>query len=437
MARFFYRLEDELRSRGYRHPLLLATADGGASRVAKTTALRTWGSGPVGGVSGAAALAGRLGAENVVTFDVGGTSTDIGLVARGAVRRTPQPDLEGIPVSVPIISVESVGVGGGSIVSLVDGTVRVGPHSAGAQPGPAAFGLGGAEATVTDAACCLGLFDPANFLGGRKTLDVAAAREVISAQVADPLGVSVAEAAGRVLDAAAERIAGALTERLAAAGVAPGDCTLFAIGGAGGLFAEAVGRRLGAAGSVAFPLSPVFSAFGLSNLPVSHSYEATPGDEQETSSRLAALKQRALADMRGEGLDTAAVMFSLEGEASGTGGPAFVELGDAADVEVAAKGVAASGPLSLIRLRAAVTTPTTEPPPAGPGGDTKPASRQVSFAGGAAEVPVFDWRTLSQSDIVTGPALIESDDTTVVVPPGVQASIGHWGEASFRPLERR
>jgi N-methylhydantoinase A/oxoprolinase/acetone carboxylase beta subunit len=130
-------------------------------------------------------------------------------------------------------------------------------------------------------------------------------------------------------------------------------------------------------------------------------------------------------------------MFSLEGETSGADGPAFVELGDAADVEVAAKGVAASVPLSLVRLRAAVATPGTEPPPAGTAGEANPASRQVSFAGRAADVPVFDWSTLAQGTVVTGPALIESDDTTVVVPPGAEASVGSWGEASFRHLERR
>ncbi|MDQ1497199.1 MAG: acetophenone carboxylase [Actinomycetota bacterium] len=433
MVRFFYRLEDELRSRGYRHPLLLATADGGTSRVAKTTAIRTWGSGPVGGVSGAAAFAARLGLDNVVTFDVGGTSTDIGLVAGGGVKRTAQLNLEGVTVAVPIISVESVGVGGGSIVSVVDGAVQVGPQSAGAQPGPAAFGLGGADATVTDAACCLGLFDVENFLGGRKALDADAAVEVVAAKVAEPLGVSLTEAAALVLDVAADNIAGALSQRLSAGGVDPGRCHLFAVGGAGGLFAEAVGRRLGAISSVAFPLSPVFSAFGLSNLPVAHSYETAAGDENETSSRLARLKHRALADMRGEGLDTAAVTFALEGEVAGESRTSLVDLGDMTDLDAAAKAVAGSQPLSLVRLRATMVTPTTDPPAAIPAGEEmKPSSREVSFGGEPTGVSVFEWRSLPAGAVIGGPAVIESDDTTVVVPPGAEVSIGTWGEAVFR-----
>src|SRR5208337_2629681 len=185
-----------------------------------------------------------------------------------------EPSLDGVPVSLPVLELESIGIGGGSIARIVSGTLAVGPQSAGAQPGPAAFGLGGTEATVTDAACCLGLFDPEHFLGGRKKLDVGAARDVIKERVADPSGVSVETAALRILKQAAATIADHIARQFKARGLRIDQGVLFATGGAGGLFARAVAAQARLAAAYAFPLSPVFSAFGLSCLDLLHTYEA-------------------------------------------------------------------------------------------------------------------------------------------------------------------
>jgi N-methylhydantoinase A len=276
MSRFLYRVEDDLRRDGFAHPLQVANADGGTSRVAKTTALRTLGSGPAGGAAGAAEIAAALELESVVTLDVGGTSSDIAVIHDGRWTYEVQPSVAGVTVSLPVVKLVSVGVGGGSILRGSDAALTVGPDSAGAQPGPACFGLGGADATLTDAALMLGILDPVRYLGGRKRLDVAAAERAMTA-LGEPLGMDAVEAARAALRVAAEQIATSVQERLAAAGQPPESTWLFAIGGAGGMLAARVARQAGLAGAVAFPLSPVFSAFGLSRLQVQHTYEI-PGE---------------------------------------------------------------------------------------------------------------------------------------------------------------
>jgi N-methylhydantoinase A len=429
MSRFLYRVEDELRKSGYARPLLVAQSNGGTSRVAKTTAIRTWGSGPAGGVAGAAALARHLGLEGVVSVDVGGTSSDIAVLRGAEWTYAVQPTIDGVPASLPVLELQSIGIGGGSIASVAGGELSVGPRSAGSQPGPAAFGLGGQDATVTDAACVLGLFDPAHFLGGRKRLDGDAARRAIEEKVAAPLGVSLEEAARRVLALAARVVGKEIARAVAARSLSGADVWLFATGGAGGLLATAMAEEAGLAGAMAFPLSPVFSAFGLSRLDLLHAYEAA-ADGGDLARSLSALSERALRDMRGEGIDPSAVSLRLEAEVGAMNGAVeAVDLGN----------VAAIGPLAerlraqpnkprLVRLKAIAPGRRSALETRSPGNSEPRASRAVAWRAKPESTPVFDWDTLGPGAAITGPAIVESPHTTVPIAPGIAARVGDLGE---------
>ncbi len=426
MSRFLYRVEDELRRSGSSRPLLVAQSNGGTSRVAKTTAIRTWGSGPAGGVAGAAALARELALDAVVAIDVGGTSSDVAVVAEGKWTYAVQPTIDGVVISLPVLELESVGIGGGSIAAVAGKELAVGPKSAGAQPGPAAFGLGGADATVTDAVCALGIFDPASFLGGRKTLDVEAAKRVIQDTVAAPLGTSVETAAQRILRQAAHVVATEVRRALAARGLEPAKTWLFATGGAGGLLAAAIVAEAGLAGFLAFPLSPVFSAFGLSRLDLLHAYEARPDAAAE-----ATLERRDGARAPGHARrgrrHGRRVRISVEGErAREDGAIEALDLGDARDAVRAAR----ENGIRLLRLKAVVPGRRSplERRAAGKGAAPRRASRAVVWQTAAQETPVFDWDELAAGMKLDGPAIVESADTTVPIPPGMSAVVGELGE---------
>lgn len=440
MARFLYRVEDELRREGYRHPLLIANADGGSSRVAKTTAIRTWGSGPAGAVAGGAHLARLFGASLLLTLDVGGTSSDIALVAPGSWNYVVQPDIAGARVAVPLLELESVGVGGGSVIRAAEGGhLTVGPDSAGAQPGPAAYGLGGEQATVTDAFCCAGAFDPDNFLGGRKRLDTEAARQAI-AEVASALGISVADAAARAITVAAAEVAGSVVDLVRRRGCRPADVELLVAGGAGGMLGCYVAAAAGLAAVRAVPMTPVFSAFGLSVLDRSHTYELpASGDIAVLAGQLDAALARARADMRTEGVDPAWLRFELEIETGADGAVTARTLGTVSDGTQAAGLVAgAAEPARLVRLRAVaagtpVPLPETGPPPAGAAEAAPPAERLVSFTGKPERAAVLPWSALVPGQRLDGPAVVESEHTTFLIPPGFTGVAGRHGDLLIHP----
>jgi N-methylhydantoinase A/oxoprolinase/acetone carboxylase beta subunit len=436
MSRFLYRVEDELKKSGYARPLLVAQSNGGTSRVAKTTAIRTWGSGPAGGVAGAAALARHLDLEGVVSVDVGGTSSDVAVLRGASWSYAVQPTIDGVPASLPVLELESIGIGGGSIASVASGELAVGPRSAGSQPGPAAFGLGGQDATVTDAACVLGLFDPANFLGGRKRLDAEAARRAVEERVAAPLGVSMEEAALRVLSLAARVVGKEIARGIAARGLSGSGTWLFATGGAGGLLATAMAEEAGLAGAMAFPLSPVFSAFGLSRLDLLHAYEA-PADGDLARS-LAALSERALRDMRGEGIDPGTVSLRLEAEVSGANDRVeAVDLGDAAAAGTIAERLRAQpGKPRLIRLKATAPGRRGALERRSPGRGEPRTSRAVAWRAKPEGTPVYEWDTLGPGTEIAGPAIVESPHTTVPIPPGIAARVGDLGELVLTKAKR-
>ena len=247
MAHYLYKADEEVRKNRFKWPLLIVHATGGVCRVAKTKAIDTCDSGPAAGLFGAAFLARSYGMRNVVTVDVGGTSTDIGLVKDGEPCHTDEKDLGGVPVKETAVETLSIGAGGSSIVRVdaKSKKLTLGPESAGGIPGPACFSLGGTNACLTDAWVTLGYIDPDYFLGGRRKLDPGKARAMIKRRAADPLKITEEEAAQAVVDQMTKQCADLVKEFIDDKGVKAKDVTMFAFGGSGGLSCPMIAKASG------------------------------------------------------------------------------------------------------------------------------------------------------------------------------------------------
>ena len=239
------RVESRLRAAGIQAPLYLVHSNGGIATPAETARLpvRMLLSGPAGGAMAVADLAGRHAADGLVGLDMGGTSTDVCVVRDGRVQETQAGEIDGLPVRLPMVEIRTIGAGGGSVARAETGALRVGPNSAGARPGPACYGHGGAAPTVTDANLALGLIDPDAFLGGAMRLDVTAAHTAL-ADVAAPLGLTAQDLAAGITDVANAAMADAVRLSLFEKGADPGDHVLVPFGGAGGLHACAIAEAL-------------------------------------------------------------------------------------------------------------------------------------------------------------------------------------------------
>lgn len=299
MERFLYGAEHKLRDFRTRNPLLIFRNDGHSARVAKTIALKTYSSGPRGGLEGARALAVNYGFKQLLSMDIGGTTTDIGVVEEGAVRTSRRGRVEGVATSFALCNVVSAGVGGSSIIKVQDGTLVVGPQSVGSAPGPACFGLGGTEATITDAFLIGGLLDPASYFGGDLKIDLARARAAISARIATPLGVSETQAVAAMEAAWVRKIA---TELQSFATITP-QTTLAAFGGAGPFVVCRIARSAGIHTVIIPGLAAVFSAYGIGFSDIGHEFSATlvSNDAAGLSQCRGTLMERAKRGMFAEG----------------------------------------------------------------------------------------------------------------------------------------
>ena len=418
LASSLFKAEDLLRyDEGWDGPLLVGHTNGGVARVGKTKAVDTIESGPIFGTHGAAWYARRYGLGPVVCLDVGGTTAKASLVEAGAPRFTRDGDIFGIPLRTPLALLRSAVLGGGSVARPEGGGVRLGPDSMGAAPGPACYGLGGDQATLTDAFLVLGYLDPEAFLDGRRTLDVEAAREVLRRQVADPLGAPVAEVARRIVDAAFGIVAELVGSTLARAGVEPGEATLFAYGGNGGLFAAPVVERLGMATAHVFALSPVLSAFGSAVSDVVHVYERTVGvdaSDAAVDQAVTAMTETARRDLAGEGFDP-----------------------DGAEIEVE-RDTDERGRVEVVRVRARKRLPSHGPPPRAAGAATAAPSTGplVLPDGSSVDAPFHDWNALAPGTRVDGPAVAAGGSMTCLVPPGWALEIDQLGDAVLRHGDR-
>lgn len=454
MAHYLYKADEDVRRRRYRWPLLVVHANGGARRVAKTKAIDTLDSGPAAGLLGAAHLARLYGLKDVLTVDVGGTSSDLGFIARGEPYFTDYKEVHGVPVRERVIETESIG-GGGSSIAWIDaatGALRVGPQSAGALPGPACYGLGGDRPTVTDAWVTLGYIDPEYFLGGRRRLDAARARAVIEKQIAGPLALSVEEAAEAIVREVTLRTAESVREFLAARGAEAEGVTMFAFGGAGGLSCGGVARAAGIGKVYFFPFGAHFCAFGSSCADVVHTYSAAADlqlapDAADAvrgfDAAVAALADDAYFDMLGEGFEREKVTLSLEVVAASPQATEAVvvpwlqlTLGGEAGVRAlleeyrrraGLKRAPAAVAVRELRLRAAGPIADPQLPKDEPHGKDPAAARKgvrpVYWRGKLLEAPLYDQERLRCGNVVQGLALVESPHTTILVPPGYRYTV--------------
>ena len=299
MAKLLYRTEGILQQAGLTVPLLAARSDGTCSRMPRTTAISTYSSGPAAGLGLAAAEARRHGDAAVVGFDMGGTTLDLGLVREGAYEMDEAPEIRGVRVRLPVLGITSVGLGGSSIASLSNsGTVAVGPASAGAVPGPAAFGRGGTEPTLTDADVVLGLLADGQTLPGDIALDADRAAAALA-----PLADGDPAAASRLVHGAAHAIAAAAVgEVLSGAGIDPAEVTLYAFGGAGGLHAASVAELAGVGRVRSFAAGGVFSARGVAEAAIQQHYQSAVEPDEDLAEVVRRLVARARLDLDAEHL---------------------------------------------------------------------------------------------------------------------------------------
>jgi N-methylhydantoinase A len=454
-------LQAKLSAKGLRRDPVLMQSSGGVTSAeeVKSFAVSLLGSGPAGGVLGAAALGGSMGLRNIVTTDVGGTSFDVGLVVDGEPLMTGTPVFDKYHTVLPVIDVASIGAGGGSIASVEPGTghLKVGPRSAGADPGPVCYGAGGVEPTVTDADVVLGRIDPSYFLGGTRKLDVGLAEEAIRVRLAEPLGVSVTEAAMGVVEIIDARMADLVRMETIGRGYDPRDFALFAFGGAGPLHVGAYGLEVGASPIVVPAYSSVFSAFGIAGSDLVTVHQASdpmiaPFDLDRLNGVYERIESAVRADLEGKGLDAGRVTLSREIEmryrgqiheirvplASKKLGPEDLEavraeferrynLRYGRGSSYGEAGIEAR--TYLVRGVGHLTKPERRPRPIGKAdpSSARAGTRDVYFrTGGFVPVAVFRREQLEPGNVVHGPGVIEALDTTVLLHPGQLARVDGW-----------
>jgi len=307
-SRYLFALEDDLKRKGLRQSPLIMQSHGGVLPVKSTAEkpIGMIGSGPVGGLIGAKYLAELLGYRNVITTDVGGTTFDVGLIYDGEPELAREPSVSQYSLMMSSIEITSIGAGGGSVAWVDPSTnlLKVGPHSAGAVPGPVCYDRGGTEPTVTDADLILGYLNPDYFLGGKMKLNKAKAIEAFKGKIADPLGLSVEEAALGAYEIVNAHMADLVRSITVHRGYDPRRCALFAFGGAGPLHAPEYGKE---AMVIVIPYTAsVHSAMGIATSDVVHAYEiaepmAVPVDGKACNAVFERLEKMARQDVLREG----------------------------------------------------------------------------------------------------------------------------------------
>ncbi len=395
-------------------------------------------SGPAAGVAASARIAAQIGAEEALTFDMGGTTTDVCLVADGAAQVRSDHRLGRYRIRLPILAVESIGAGGGSIARLDSGALLVGPQSAGADPGPACYGRGGTEATVSDADLILGYLEPGRRLGNAVTLDRARAETAVR-PIAELAGVSVEEAALGIARVTHANMVRALRRITVERGVDGRRCPLIAFGGAGPMHAVEVARAYGIRTVVVPALSSGFSALGCVSARMRYGRQRTVGLAGDAWDAAAARGARddliaeLTAELRSEDAEATDGALSVEVVASlryrGQSDAIEIvapDLDDAAALGRAFRtrhealyGFCTDEPWDLTALRVTVSGP--EPATVAPQVETRPAGdrhRRCLFEeGGAVDVPCLARDALAAGDWRPGPAVIEDEWSTIVVPP--------------------
>ena len=462
VSSYVARLEERLAERSIGAPLLLMKSSGGVAgaATARRAPVETALSGPAAGAVGMAYVGAAAGFANLIGVDIGGTSADISLIKDGAPGVTTTGHVGEWPLSLPMVDIVTIGAGGGSVAVVTrDGSLAVGPRSAGAEPGPVAYGRGGTEPTVTDAHLVLGHLPPW-LLGGRFALDVEAARGAIARRIAKPLGLDLASAARGILAIADHNMVGAIRVVSVERGRDPRDFALVPFGGAGPLHGGALARLLGMTTIVVPPSPGVLSALGLlvSNLKAEFARTCLqkPGhaDVARIAAVFAALQADAEAWFRDENVAAAdrriAWQASLRYEHQGfelTVDWPERRVDDAAVAETIRRFhelhrqlytfAQEDTPVEIVTLRvdAVGALPRPRPRVLAPGGDPREAitgRQRVLFEDGAVETPIYARERLGAGAAIEGPAIVTQLDATTLILPGQRAEMHPSGSLIIR-----
>ncbi len=465
-------LVEELQNHGYKKVPMIIHNSGGMGEVLRTSAIQTWNGGPTAGLIGGAHLGKILGYDNVVLSDVGGTSFDLGMVVAGSSRFYRwNPVIDRWRVDITMLETSSIGAGGGSIAWLnpaLGNRLEVGPRSAGSMPGPVCYEQGGTEPTVTDADVVLGYINPGYFHGGRMKLNRDKSISAIRDKIARPLGLEVEQGAlliKRIVDA---NMSNVISREVSLRGYDPREFVIFAFGGGGATHCCGYGFQAGIGKLVTFPFSAVFCAYGAANMDISHIYEKSkrlsllaPGGKQyfteygEFNDVIQALQEQALRDITGEGFSGKDVIFSLELDMQYGG---QINLHRVASPRVMIKSEAdaravyeefereyaevyssfaaypeGGADIQNFILRATVPQPKVQLPTYAIKGG-KPPKQALKGRREAyweeyedfRSTPIYEQKFLESGNRIEGPAIIESDQTTTVLPPGTNLAVDKY-----------
>ncbi|MGD9913907.1 MAG: hydantoinase/oxoprolinase family protein [Rhizobiaceae bacterium] len=460
-------LENRLRSRGIKAIVRIMQSNGGISTIENSSDLPIGLllSGPAGGVMGGRWTGENCERDNIITIDIGGTSADISVIEAGELRIKNPRDTEvaGLPVLVPMIDIDAIGAGGGSIAYLdPGGAFRVGPRSAGAVPGPACYAKGGDEPAVTDAQVVLGRMDPEHFLGGDLKIDASLSGKAIEKHIAKPLGMSVEQAALGILKIINNNMALAINANSVAKGIDPRNFSLMGFGGAGPLHSVSLAEAIYAR-DVIVPVQPgITAATGLLVTDLQYEYthstllvldKASDAEFKKVNDALDVLIARANRQLEADGIPADKRRFRQVAECRYVG-QGFELRADMPNGRLTKESAAVvnenfynahkqvyghafreqSAEIITLRVVATVAVDTLSLPKLEKGGRKDPAdavlySRRTVFDDGkAADTPRYDRGKLLADDTVNGPALIVQHNSTTLVPPGWQAKVMQYGD---------
>ena len=478
VKRYLLALQDRLAEHGFSGSLMMMLSDGLVETVENCVprAVYLIGSGPAAAPSAAVHLGTMAGHRNLLSFDMGGTSIDIGVVMGGEIPTTTEGWVQDERVAIKMVDIVSAGAGGGSI-AWVDslGLLRVGPQSAGSDPGPACYSKGGENPTVTDADVVLGYVDPGFFLGGEIALDAGRAEHAIEEKIAKPLGMSIAEAAQAIMTAVTSFMADEINEVSTRRGIDIRDLTLVAGGGAGPVHAAFIADGLGLPNVIIPSVASTYSAFGMFAMDVGRNYARSyitrfvDLDADRVQRLYEEMEQEAIAGFEEMGYEAAEVAFTRTADLRYIGQFHEVEVempiepgqdpADAAESTFRASVFRDAGGMRMLdaveeaienfhakhfalytfnmpwqgvelltfRLRATVPRAPFELHQIEEGGTDPSAAikahRRCWFAGKADSTPIFDGNKLMAGNRIPGPAVIEEPTTTVVIPESYTATV--------------
>jgi len=461
LAATLFKAEDALRETSkYSGTFLVSHTNGGFAGIAKTKAIDTIESGPVLGILGSAHLAKLYGLNDVIAMDIGGTTAKISVLSGGEPIYRKPSDLFGNSLELALPYLRSMALGGGSVVKPLDGAkgaeVRLGPESMGSFPGPACYGLGGDQATLTDSFVTAGLINPDYFLGGTKPIDRDLARKAIESLVAQPLRLAAEAACKMIIERAFKSVAHLIASAQKELQQDLSRHTLFAYGGNGGLFAAGVAEKAGLETVLVFSLGPLFSAFGSSVSDICHVYERSIPEPDISEAGVGRLRQfvdeikaECVKDLLGEGIRPDDLTYAIEFEVAGSVRPSVTvacpetALGSASELKaalsaaLAARGKARTGNTSLEMLRVRVKKAMRKARlvdralQSADASHARIGTRTISWGSRASEAQVYRWESLHPGNRVAGCAVLEGVNTTYFIPDGWAMTIDQYSNGKM------